>query len=183
MPKPGKLPSFSVILISFHSVDKRQKNDAAKEKTWETKEYKYSKAIIQNCLYCIACRGGIKRAHQSSDSKHSLPRYCAHKVKGMAPTLLFMRNFAVGQVLKAGVWNSQMTFTSFYLCYITHKLLDTFSLSPVVTAQRVVQSWSSWTLVYSLLWLEGQVLCECVSFSLSWRSWWGCSHLEPIWHK
>ena len=39
---------------------------------------------------------------------------------GIASTRLFRRNFAVEQVLRAGVWESQTTFTPFYLCHFTY---------------------------------------------------------------
>ena len=61
-----------------------------------------------------------------------------HEVSGIAPTLLFRRNFAVDQVLRAGVWKNQSTFTAFYLRDIAHKSLDTFFLGPIVAAQGVV---------------------------------------------
>ena len=40
------------------------------------------------------------------------------------------------QVLKAGVWKIHTPFISVYLRDITHKPHDTFSLGPVVAAQR-----------------------------------------------
>ena len=80
----------------------------------------------------------IKKAYHSSEGGVDLPRVRAHEVRGIAPSLLFKRNFAVEQVLKAGTWKNQTTFSSFYLRDITHKSLDTFSLGPVVAAQRVV---------------------------------------------
>ena len=75
----------------------------------------------------------IERAYQDS-----LPQYGAHKVRGIASTLLFERNFSLDQVLKVGVLRSQIIFTSFYLRDITHKSLDTFFLGPVMAAQSVV---------------------------------------------
>ena len=57
----------------------------------------------------------IKRAYQSSEGEDSLPQYRVHEVGGLAPTLLSTRNFTVDQMLKAGAWRSQTTFTSFYL--------------------------------------------------------------------
>lgn len=83
-------------------------------------------------------RETIRRAYQTSEQDVNVPRIRAHEVRGIAPTLLFKRNFAVEQVLRAGVWKSQTTFTSFYLRDITHKSLNTFFLGPIVAAQGVV---------------------------------------------
>ena len=52
--------------------------------------------------------------------------------------LLFKKNFAVDQVLKAGTWRRHTTFTRHYLRDIAHRSLDTFHLGPVVTAQALV---------------------------------------------
>ena len=65
-------------------------------------------------------------------------RIKAHSTRGIASSAVFRRNFAVGQVMSAGVWSRQTTFTSFYLRDVTHRFLDTFSLGPVVAAQRVL---------------------------------------------
>ena len=58
--------------------------------------------------------------------------------RGIAPSILFRKNFAVDQVLKAGTWRRHTTFTRHYLRDIAHKSLDTFHLGPVVAAQSVV---------------------------------------------
>ena len=101
-------------------------------------------ALSRYGLWCLRTllsfwlRETIRRAYQSSDKEADVPRIRAHEVRGIAPTLLFQRNFAVEQVLRAGVWKNQSTFTSFYLRDITHKSLDTFHLGPVVAAQGIV---------------------------------------------
>ena len=82
-------------------------------------------------------RETIKKAYQSSGEEDNALRIRTHEVRGIAPTLLFRRNFAVDQVLRAGVWKNQSTFTAFYLRDIAHKSLDTF-LGPIVAAQGVV---------------------------------------------
>ena len=94
---------------------------------WNKK--KVSKNTISFWLHEV-----IEWVNQSSEGEDPLPRYCAHEIKGIAPTMLFRRNFTMDQVLKAGVWKSQITFTSFYLRDITYKSLDTFSLVTVVAA-------------------------------------------------
>ena len=40
--------------------------------------------------------------------------------------------------MRAAVWLRQTMLTSFYLRDVTHRDLDTFSLSPVVAAQQVL---------------------------------------------
>ena len=80
----------------------------------------------------------IRKAYSSADSGPPPSRVRAHEVRGIAPSLAFKRNFSVQQVLRAGTWSCQTTFTSFYLRDIAHRSLDTFSLGPVVAAQQVV---------------------------------------------
>ena len=91
-----------------------------------------SKAMVSYWL-----RETIRRAYQSSGEEDDR-RFRAHEVRSIAPTLLFRRNLSVAQVLRAGVWRRQTTFTSFYLRDLTHRSLDTFSLGPVVAAQSIV---------------------------------------------
>ena len=79
----------------------------------------------------------IRRAYVSS-GEDPPRRIRAHETRGIAPSVAFKRNYAVGQVMRAGVWSRQTTFTSFYLRDVTHRSLDTFSLGPVVAAQQVL---------------------------------------------
>ena len=54
-------------------------------------------------------------------------------------TSVFIRkNFAVQQAVRAGMWSSQTTFTSFHQRYVTHRSVDTLSMSPAVAAQQVM---------------------------------------------
>ena len=57
----------------------------------------------------------------------------ARETRGIAPSLLFKKNFAVDQVLKAGTWLRHTTFTHHYLRDLAHRSLETFHLGPVVT--------------------------------------------------
>ena len=83
-------------------------------------------------------RETIRKAYVSSGE--DIPaRIRAHETRSIAPSAAFKRNFAVGQVMRAGVWSRQTTFTSFYLRDVTHRSLDTFSLGPVVAAQQVLR--------------------------------------------
>ena len=58
----------------------------------------------------------------------------------MSVSLNFVANRSVHQVLTAGTWSSQKTFSKFYLRNYTRKRLDKFylELGPVVAGQSVV---------------------------------------------
>ena len=83
-------------------------------------------------------RETITKAYESSDGEPLAPRIHDHEVREIAPTLLFRKNFAVDQVLKAGTWKNQTTLTSFYLRDVAHKSLETYHLGPIVAAQGVI---------------------------------------------
>ena len=89
-----------------------------------------SKKEISKTTVSFWLRKTISRAYELSGT--ALP------VRGIAPSILFRKNFAVDQVLKAGTWRRHTTFTRHYLRDIAHKSLDTFHLGPVVAAQSVV---------------------------------------------
>ena len=80
----------------------------------------------------------ISRAYELSGTALPVPAPRARETRGIAPSILFRKNFAVDQVLKAGTWRRHTTFTRHYLRDIAHKSLDTFHLGPVVAAQSVV---------------------------------------------
>ena len=81
----------------------------------------------------------ISFAHSSAlEEDCRSPRVRAREVRKFAMFLLFKRNCAVHQVLKAGAWSAQSTLSSFYLRDVTHRHLDTFSIGPVVAAQQVM---------------------------------------------
>ena len=80
----------------------------------------------------------ISRAYELSGMALPVPAPQARETRGIAPSLLFKKNFAVDQVLKAGMWRRHTTFTRHYLRDIAHKSLDIFHLNPVVAAQAVV---------------------------------------------
>ena len=83
-------------------------------------------------------RKTISRAYELSGTALPVPTPRARETRGIAPSILFRKNFAVDQVLKAGTWRRHTTFTRHYLRGIAHKSLDTFHLGPVVAAQSVV---------------------------------------------
>ena len=80
----------------------------------------------------------ISCAYQLSGVAQPVPAPRARETRGIAPSLLFKKNFAVDQVLKAGTWRRHTTFTSHYLRDIAHRSLDTFHLGPEVAAQALV---------------------------------------------
>ena len=80
----------------------------------------------------------ISRAYELSGTALPVPAPRARETRGIAPSLLFKKNFAVDQVLKAGTWRRHTTFTRHYLRDLAHRSLDTFHLGPVVAAQALV---------------------------------------------
>ena len=62
----------------------------------------------------------------------------ARETRGIAPSLLFKKNFAVTQVLKSGTWRKHTTFTLHYLRDLAHRSLETFHLGLVVAAQALI---------------------------------------------
>ena len=62
----------------------------------------------------------------------------AYKVWKVTTSLLFWRTCAVYQVLKAGTWSLQSTFSVFYLWDVTHRHMDNFCIIPVVAAAQQV---------------------------------------------
>ena len=80
----------------------------------------------------------ISLAYQLSGKALPAPSPLARETRGIAPLLLFKKNFAVNQVLKAGTWRRHTTFTLHYLRGLSHKSLYTFHLGPVVAAQAMI---------------------------------------------
>ena len=89
-----------------------------------------SKEEISKTTVSFWLRKTISRAYQLSGTEQPVPAPRARETRGIAPSLLFKKNFAVDQVLKAG--------TRHYLRDIAHRSLDTFHLGPVVAAQALV---------------------------------------------
>ena len=97
-----------------------------------------SKKEIAKTTVSFWLRKTIPRAYELSGTALPVPAPRARETRGIAPSILFRKNFAVDQVLKAGTWRRHTTFTRHYLRDIAHKSLDTFHLGPVVAAQSVV---------------------------------------------
>ena len=97
-----------------------------------------SKKEISKTTVSSWLRKTISRAYELSGTALPVPAPRAREMRGIAPSLLFKKNFAVDQVLKAGTWRRHTTFTRHYLRDLAHQSLDTFHLGPVVAAQAVV---------------------------------------------
>ena len=97
-----------------------------------------SKKEISKTTVSFWLRKTISRAYELSGTALPVPAPRARETRGIAPSILFRKNFAVDQVLKVGTWRRHTTFTRHYLRDIAHKSLDTFHLGPVVAAQSVV---------------------------------------------
>ena len=97
-----------------------------------------SKKEISKTTVSFWLRKTISRAYELSGTALPVPAPRARETSGIAPSILFRKNFAVDQVLKAGTWRRHTTFTRHYLRDIAHKSLDTFHLGPVVATQSVV---------------------------------------------
>ena len=80
----------------------------------------------------------ISRAYQLSGRSLTGPPPKARDACGIVKSLLFKKNFAVAQVLKAGTWHKHTIFMCHYLRDLAHRSLETFHLGPVVAAQALV---------------------------------------------
>ena len=83
-------------------------------------------------------RKTVSRAYQLSGRSVPDPPLRARETRGITPSPLFKKNFAVTQVLKVGTWRRHTTFTRHYLRDLAHRSLETFHLGPVVAAQAPV---------------------------------------------
>ena len=94
--------------------------------------------VAKNTISCWI-RDVIRQAHINVNVKPP-DRIRAHSVGGLGSLLQYSINRALHQVLQAGTWASQTTFTKAYLRLFTVKFFDKFSLElgPVVAAQSIV---------------------------------------------
>ena len=97
-----------------------------------------SKKEILKTTVSFWLQKSISRAYHLSGTEQPVPAPRARETRGIAPSLLFKKNFAVDQLLKAGTWRRHTTFTSHYLRDLAHRSLDTFYLGPVVAVQALV---------------------------------------------
>ena len=92
-----------------------------------------SKKEISKTTVSFWLQKTISRAYELSGTEQPVPAPRAHETHGIAPSLLFKKNFAVDQVLKAGTWRRHTTLRD-----LAHRSLGTFHLGPVVAAQALV---------------------------------------------
>ena len=97
-----------------------------------------SKKDISKTTVSFWLRKTMSRAYELSGTEQPVPAPRARETRGIASPLLFKKNFAVDQVLKAGTWRRHTTFMRHYLRDLAHRSLDTFHLGPVVAAQALV---------------------------------------------
>ena len=97
-----------------------------------------SKKEISKTTVSFWLRETISCAYQLSGTEQPVPAPRARETRGIALSLLFKKNFAVDQVLKAGTWRRHTTFTCHYLRDLAHRPLNTFHLGPMVAAQALV---------------------------------------------
>ena len=75
----------------------------------------HSKKEISKTIVSFWVRKSISRAYQLSGMEQPVPAPRAQETRGIAPSLLFKKNFAVDQVLKVGTCCRHTTFTRHYL--------------------------------------------------------------------
>ena len=80
-----------------------------------------SKKEIAKTTVSFWLRKTISRAYELSGAALPVPAPRARETRGIAPSILFRKNFAVDQVLKAGTWRRHTTFPRHYLRDIAHK--------------------------------------------------------------
>ena len=96
------------------------------------------RSISKNTL-SFWIRKVIKKAYSKvSSDQASFHKITPHELRAMGTSLAFARNASISQVMDAASWRCHSTFASHYLRDCTHKYLDTYSLGPVVAAQRIV---------------------------------------------
>ena len=74
-----------------------------------------SKKEISKTTVSFWLRKTISRAYELSGTALPVPAPRARETRGITPSILFRKNFAVDQVLKAGTWRRHTTFTRHYL--------------------------------------------------------------------
>ena len=74
-----------------------------------------SKKEIAKTTVSFLLRKTISRAYELSGTALPVPAPRTRETRGIAPSILFRKNFAVDQVLKAGTWRRHTTFTRHYL--------------------------------------------------------------------
>lgn len=72
------------------------------------------------------------------DTTLELPQASSHEIRALALSTAFYGNTSMDDIVTAGRWQSQTTFTSFYLRDMGQDLDGVYQLGPVVAGQQVV---------------------------------------------
>ena len=88
-----------------------------------------SKKEITKNMVCFWLRKTISRSYQLLGRPLTGPPPRAKETRGIALFLLFKKNFAVAQVLKAGTWHKDTTCTRHHLRDLAHRSHGTFHLA------------------------------------------------------
>ena len=143
-----------------------------------------SRKEISKTTVSFWLRKTISQAYQLSGTEQPVPAPRSQETRGIALSLLFKKNFAVDQVLKAGTWRKHITFTLHYLRDIAHRSLDTFHLGPVVAAHALVSPWPARLdiplLTDSGLTFDHAILC--LSPSIHRHSLWAVTLMVSVCH-
>ena len=83
----------------------------------------------------------IKRTYNSfSDRDISFLKIKPHEVRALSASWAFFNHVPLQDVLRAAVWRSETTFSSFYLRSMAKQADGMSQLGPIVAAQRVVMA-------------------------------------------
>jgi len=97
-----------------------------------------NRAVCKNTLASWV-KATILHAYRecSQDILQSL-KVSSHEIRALAVSTAFYGNASIDDILSAGRWASQTTFTSFYLRDVAKDLEGIYQLGPVVAAQKVI---------------------------------------------
>ena len=118
----------------------------------------------------------IKRAHKRTIASPLFFKAKAHGIRGIGTLLLFVKNLAVQQILRAGSRESLSAFTLFYQRDVTHRSWTPSPLALWCLLNRSCRLWN-WICWCCSLWF--------MSTQFSWlgRETWACIMHCPFWHS
>ena len=97
-----------------------------------------SRSICKNTLASWV-KAVILHAYSNiSPNSTSSMKISSHEIRALATSTAFYGNTAIDDIMKAGRWASQTTFTSFYLRDMASDLEGIYQLGPVISAQQVI---------------------------------------------
>ena len=93
-----------------------------------------SAASISRWISCT-----IKLAYKDLSARDlSFLRIRPHEIRALSASWAFSNNVPLEDILRAAVWKSQSTFSTFYLRSMSAQTENLFSLGPLVASQRVI---------------------------------------------